>query len=190
MSERPIIFSGESVRAILAGRKTVTRRLIKEPEWAVFPWPAGLRLWVKEALEQGSSAPGYRPGIKYSATMTGVPWRQEMLPQSHNYCGKALWPLNWTLDRPRQSPMFCPRWASRIELEVASSRAERLQAITEHEAELEGCREVDDIGAGGQAWARDVYLGAWDRLNPKAPAASNPLVWRIEFRVVESRGLA
>jgi hypothetical protein len=84
--------------------------------------------------------------------------------------------------------MFCPRWASRIDLEVAAVRAERLQEITSEDAEREGFREIDTMG--GQAWARDVFLQAWDHLNPKAPAASNPWVWRIEFRVVEIRGAA
>ena len=81
--------------------------------------------------------------------------------------------------------MFMTRWASRILLEVTSVRVERLQDISEDDAEAEG---VDP-----KQWPRgkeiESYVGAfhtlWDENNGKrAPWASNPWLWVVEFKRV------
>jgi hypothetical protein len=108
--------------------------------------------------------------------------------------------------RPRLSSwrpaIFMPRWACRIELEVTGVRAERLQAMTTADAYAEGLvagdrdlhgpdmarwpveAQAEDEAPGG-TWANavDVFAGLWDSINEaRAPWASNPWVWVIEFR--------
>lgn len=178
MRERPIIFSGESVRAILDGRKVQTRRVIKP----VQPrddgrWPAGRdpvpdcpfgrvgdRLWVREtwADHPDGDGPIYRA--------TDPTWDDEP--------GSIRW-------RP---PIHMPRWASRLTLEVAGVRVERLQAIDKAGARAEGCHGIDGDGHRGYVPPLDQFEAAWDALNGKrAPWSSNPWVWVVTFRCVEER---
>jgi len=187
MTERPILFSGPMVRAILAGQKTVTRRVakmtatgtVKEPRghrrwhpkdpdvWVACPYGVpGDTLWVRETWGSTWQAGEHRAdaGIVYRATdpdwdtMTGWRWR----PSIH-----------------------MPRWASRLTLRVTSVRVERLQDITESDARLEG---ITDGGcANPRPDARDGFAGLWHDLNgydgPNSWHA-NPYVWRIGFEVV------
>ena len=136
MKERPIIMSSESVREILAGNKTQTRRVLKK-EPAI--WTVGDRLWVKESFFYAhvKSNPRYR--ADYSD------WDAEG--------------INWT------TPLYMPRKYSRITLEVVSVRAERLQEISEVDAILEGCesREAyrkrwDEINGKRYPWESNPFV--------------------------------
>lgn len=143
MIEKPILFAPQSVRAILEGRKTMTRRVLKpqpvwndggvifnaaggqedyvEPHWAEEPaikWPVGTRLWVREALLNGGR------GLQYVADGAPV-----VRPQH-------AW--NWTFNKETVPSMYMPRWASRITLEVTGVKVERLQDICEEDAITEG----------------------------------------------------
>lgn len=133
MKERPILFSTEMVRAILEGRKTQTRRVIKpQPNdirespfvksgietihgYEIKPkYEPGDRLWVRETWHQHSSDDDFCTGeIHYRATeiCVGTKW----IPS-----------------------IFMPRWASRITLEVTNVRVERVQDISEDDAIAEG----------------------------------------------------
>lgn len=139
--ERPILFSGPMVRAILEGRKTQTRRVLKNPDdgvsttiedgsplycddggfWHPRPCPYGQpgdRLWVREAHQLSPDGPIYRATAREHGTYEpggAGPWR----PSIH-----------------------MPRWASRITLEITDVRVERVQEITEDDAIAEGV-EVD-----------------------------------------------
>ena len=149
MSERPIIMTNESVRAILDGRKTQTRRVIKpqpigadywtaynEPPQSFYPntydaqpkrlaCPYGVpgdRLWVKESW--ANNIPGCPNGLSYKA--------DHIDPLGD---GPAH-PMKW------KSPIFMPHWASRLTLEVISVRVERLQEISEDDAIAEGIERL------------------------------------------------
>lgn len=79
------------------------------------------------------------------------------------------------------SPIYLPRWASRITLEVVSVRVERLQEITEEDARAEGVMSLPNIHP--IARPTSVFQELWDQINGKrAPWESNPWVWRVEFR--------
>ena len=148
MKERPIIMGAESVRAILEGRKTQTRRVIKpQPKFIGAPNvpfktddanPKGIincpygnvgdRLWVRETVffetfhqqsDEELERDGFNPNI-------GV-WVYRA--DNHDY---PTITANWT------SPMFMPREASRITLEITDIRVDRLQDITEDDALAEG----------------------------------------------------
>lgn len=168
MKEHPILFSGPMVKAILEGRKTVTRRLSKK--WLKVK--AGDGLWVRETwapfdrvavADQDKNMIFYRADDERKLETDGV-WK----PSIH-----------------------MPRWASRITLETTEdARVERLQDITESEAVAEGCVPCEfwtehgicpsDCGA-----AVNDFRNLWDSLHAKdAPWSSNPEVVRVAFRRV------
>ena len=183
MKERPIIMSGESVRAILEGRKTQTRRVVKKDIVNSFdlesdgsltyetifdgngdcvhiskisPYgQAGDRLWVRERFSIISKTPII------------------VIFEAADYANKEY---QFT------TPLFMPRWASRITLEITDIRVERLQDITEEDARKEGMRSpLRYVGA-----LKDAYKTLWNSINTKRgfPWESNPFVWVVEFKVV------
>lgn len=95
--------------------------------------------------------------------------------------------------------IYMPRWASRITLEVTEVRVERLQDISEEDAQAEGVERCDGfpLSLGYPAGEDDgkcvLYPSAvrafsvlWDSLNhERAPWRSNPWVWVIRFKRVQ-----
>ena len=177
MRELPILFSAEMVKAILDGRKTVTRR-VKRPNYK----PGDL-LWVKETY------------------CHGVEWDDSKPGEVDPLCGgNDIWYFA-DGDRPtegwgkKRSSRFMPKWVARIFLEVVSVRAERLQVITGGEAIREGI----EIGSAHGEPAYYLYDSRlhytpdpiesfqtlWDKLNHKRGYGwvTNPWVWRIEFKL-------
>lgn len=199
-SEKPMIFSAQSVRAILAGRKTMTRRIV-EPQpkiiHAQFPdgsieterifrtgdqrihpkHPVGSIIWVKETFIKES----YPAGPLSSDDRVIITYRADILDSK---------PGEWT------SPWFMCRSDSRITLDVKAVRVERLQEITEEDANKEGSPyyvmghgpvsiiEMQiEPGFIGQGNYRTGFLDLWDSLNAKRghPWEANELVWVYEF---------
>jgi hypothetical protein len=192
MKERPIIMGAESVQAILDGRKTQTRRVVGKkalerfefapsgeligsfnelhPEWEIYPtiddapYKVGYRLWVRETWAEAhywtndvdAETPIYRAS-DYKTPIKPVVWK---------------------------SPMYMPRWASRITLEITDIRVERLQDITAQEAIAEGM-PIPYV-ARDEYEPISMYRELWEKLNSKRgyPWESNPWVWVIEFKVV------
>lgn len=204
MKERPIIFSGEMVRAILDGHKTMTRRVAKPKKdghrvdkchWSKTGWgwwhdderggcsckpvtcPYGMhgdRLWVKETFSLGDVPFEYDPGF-----------RQSVAYRADTYADHG----------PIWSPsIHMPRWASRITLEIVSIRVERLQDISEADAAKEGVRygqgsyELEWMTPNRRAQQRLAdFAVLWDSINAKKPGCSwgdNPWVWAVEFERV------
>ena len=188
MNEKPILFSGPMVRAILEGRKTQTRRAVKFPvldrngtgceisgceinsclnqglELCPFGHPGG-RLWLRET---------WRKAYPKTSDSEGVVYRADK--------DRSLGMDEYS-DRHRWKPsIFMPRWASRITLEIVSVRVERLKDISHRDALSEGV-EYDVSIPEGSPLAR--YQNLWDSINGKKyPWKSNPWVWVIEFKIV------
>ena len=201
--ERPIIFSAPMVRAILEGRKTQTRRIVKRTDSgrvkepgshrnfhiddrdAVTACPYGVigdRLWVREtwahdaeSLEQcRATHEDISGGIGYGPYYRAT----ECAPDT----------LHW---RPS---IHMPRWTSRITLEIVGVRVERLQEISATDILSEGAvnrPHVDQFGRNpvsefdGKVYMdlRSLWAHGWDSINAKrAPWSSNPWVWVIEFQ--------
>lgn len=213
MKERPILFSGAMVLAILDGRKTMTRRIAKfvplhganlafsglesgyygtgQPESGTVLYARrGDGVWDQktERLFCPYGAPGDRLWVRetFKATtdfVTGEPawmYRADDTPEQD-----AAYPI-----RGWRPSIFMPRAASRITLEVAGVRVERLQAITEDDARAEGVPQ-NHLGqympayprAAGWGHARDAFESLWDSINGKrAPWQSNPWVWVVDFK--------
>lgn len=190
--EKPILFSGEMVRAILAGRKTVTRRLVKIPDWAdgepfkqdnalvttcagssfvrvIKPrWKAGGKLWVRET---------WRLGSPYEDTKLSHFNDPEEILFDHVHYKADDWDAE--LEGQYRPSIFMPRWASRLTLEVVGVRVERLQELTGKEVALEGFPFSSDLDQFKQQFKQ-----LWDKLNPVAKWDSNPWVWRVAFQPV------
>ena len=155
MKEHPILFSAPMVRALLAGRKTQTRRVVKPQPWDVteeaawklwhneptpIPCPYGQpgdRLWVRETWHTSAEQAGVKPSRLLSE------WGGHGLPpicyhadSADNGCGSLALSGGW--DQRGRPSIFMPRWASRLTLELTSVRVERVQAITEEDALQEG----------------------------------------------------
>lgn len=168
MMEKPIIFTASMVRAILEGRKTQTRRVIKEMPRCiedvtllVCPYTVGMKLWVREtwALVRGKD-------YYYKATTPD------------DGCNPT-----WT------SPIYMPRWASRLTLEVVSVRVERVQDISEADAKAEGVDMSKScvVSKGRLPCYTLPFRLLWETLhgidNPKA-WERDPFVWVVEFKRV------
>jgi hypothetical protein len=210
MKERPILFSGEMVRAILEGRKTQTRRVIKDPICtnkeiyadAGLTWYGGFglrkpckfgavgdRLWVKE----DHYAFGHWEHI--GTTKTGrKKWAFEY-DSYHDELEMVVYekPKGCFSSRSKADPakpswykrnsLFMPRWAYRITREIASVRVERLQDITEEDAKAEGTHLFRRSRPDTEY--RENYKTLWEKINGAGSWDANPWVWVVEFKKVE-----
>jgi len=213
MSEHPIIFSGPMMRAILAGKKTQTRRVLKvqpldiipmEGEYAGTRWMVlmsrepnrgkvmrcrfgdpGDRLWVRETWRHYANE--YCDGKTFAHVKYAADEAKRVIDISHIEDPPVRsW---WNTGRhPWQASIFMPRWASRLLLEITDVRVQRVQEITGEDCEAEGmtafCDDgVHDPGDAMYAQFRDL----WDSINAKRgyPWSLNPWVWAISFRVAK-----
>lgn len=199
MAERPILFSGPMVRAILEGRKTQTRRVITpQPARAPTPCHYVSSGWSIEGLPDEHGVKGCVCSAGTVRNPYGVPgdtlWvRETFLPRAAG----ASWIYRADLDpveaagiagmyseRGWKPGIHMPRAASRLSLHVVAVRPERLQEISEADAKAEG---MPHDSWGGDRGYRDCFELGWDHINGKrAPWASNPWVWVIEFEPVRA----
>lgn len=145
------------------------------------------RLWVREAWQYYDWTEDGEPCIRFAAdNATSYPevseeWADrvvdvwEVLSREENYSID-----NRARDRRWRPSIHIPRWASRILLEVASVRVERLQDISEADAAAEGTPWDDRAGN-----CREAYRLLWNQINGRHAWDANPWVWVIEFRRVQ-----
>jgi hypothetical protein len=191
MKERPILFTGAMVRALLDGSKTQTRRVVKpQPLAAEFgmcrlvdsqgrpiacPYgQPGDRLWVRETfalsvVDPDGGSPQDEPDnwdVFYRADpeQPGGGWTDAE--------GNEI-------AAPWKPSIHMPRWACRILLEITRVRVERLQDISYEDARAEG---VDlAVWAG---IAINGYKALWESINGAGSWDANPWVWVVEFKRV------
>lgn len=192
MAIKPILFNGEMVRAILDGRKTCTRRnlkggipfdekseywnVLKKGEWS---GPICSEYFIK----QGSP---YKPGdiLYVRETWCGLPVNEAGHFRGHPiYYYRAdgdLRPEGW---RGAWHPsIHMPKEAARIWLRVTNVRVERLQDITDNEAEAEGFTDYTSTALGfAYTWDHTIKKSDFDRYG----WAANPWVWVIQFERCE-----
>lgn len=150
MADHGIIFSQAMIAALIAGRKTQTRRLATSPLRRVQP---GDRLWVRERLSLNLD------GIHYANEPRGPAYDARCNHAYHP--GRDLWLAKYQDGKPRDWPsIHMPRWASRLTLSVEAFRLQRLHDITGQDATAEGI-ERNEPGIGEAMGWRD-YLGRYD----------------------------
>lgn len=184
---RPVIFNAPMVRAILDGRKTQTRRVIKgwQPDGETVmhfnygkaeslrcPYgQPGDRLWVRETLWQHNNF--------------GFPLGES--PQLQSGIGERVWSYAADIidadSKTGTVPSIrMPRWASRITLEIRGVRVERLQDISEEDALAEGMSRWHKTRQGSVPRnARDNFKLLWDSINGVGAWDKNEWVWVISF---------
>jgi len=199
--ERPILFSAPMVRAILDGRKTVTRRPVKglSTSFAVTTaadesplnsvcWNVGGpiircpygkpgdRLYVRETCLINDYREACVPVDERASCE--IHYRADGVP---DFEGEEE-PIRW---RPS---IHMPRWASRILLEITDVRVERLQDISRADIRAEGLQcppelASDDVSPNYRDW----YPAAWKELwnSTGGDWAANPWVWVVEFKRVQ-----
>lgn len=179
MKERPILFSAPMVRAILEGRKTQTRRVIKpQPESHLDPDS------VKGAWESGFidvKCPYGQPGDRLWVRETFA-WLPDGLNADQNH-GRYHYRADGDLAVKWQPSIHMPRIASRITLRIKDVRVERLQDISDADALAEG---VDQTNTSIRGYAAERFKRLWSSINGADSWHSNPWVWVIEFKKVEA----
>jgi len=194
MIERPILFSGPMVRAILEGRKTQTRRVVKpqpkDREGGISPICYEGDRWEfldLEAAEQSVRNLYGKPGDRL--------WVRETFSTLDCHHGQTVYRAggekNLT-DMKWKPSIFMRRKHSRITLEIVSVRVERLQDISYRDCEAEGLMHVhrgwwvnpyaEDPQATGADEGFLCYRNLWESINGKGSWKTNPWVWVIEFK--------
>ena len=200
--ERPILFSTPMVQAILQGKKTMTRRIIKPqpPQKLQFPYgfvtgssdknDIGKFCWTVGDICDGRTHL-VRPRYQKDDTI----WVRETWAKVEDFKNYAELELDKDLEffykcddfgkehvfvdvgvqRWRPS-IFMPREACRIKLKITDIRVERLQEITEEDAKAEGY-------PGGHSSAKSWFRDLWDKINAKRGFDwySNEWVWVVTF---------
>ena len=195
MTDLPILFSAPMVRALLDGRKTQTRRIIKDaptaPGWTLYSaegkhtwlgpngYPSmpctvrfakGDRLWVRETFSFDHSWTGTKPS--------------EVIPAApvHYWADGNPIEGDWTKPKPG---IHMPQWVSRLTLTVTDVRVQRLQEITPADAIAEGiwapansmtidCETRDP---------RDDFQALWNSINGAGSWGANPWIVALTFTV-------
>ncbi|WP_436879427.1 hypothetical protein [Escherichia coli] len=208
MKERGMIFNGEMVRAILDGRKTQTRRIMKvQPSDGFHPTHNGYDLdlnahWYTPGVvdkngylqpakkdvfgvadeNEGHTCPFGAVGdrIWVRETFSAVPDHDEPVG-----CSALLYAADGDGPYGKWTPsIHMPRWASRITLEITGVRVDRLSNVSDEDAGKEGY-PANPAPYGGSMdkwlWFRQL----WDSIYPDQSFKHNPWVWVIEFKRIE-----
>lgn len=204
MTERGMIFNAEMVRAILDGRKTQTRRPVKFPVHdknlgcelagnelagelsagnylnSAFGKP-GDRIWVRETFSGH-----YLDDAQIQDIKDGRDKASDLCEYRADYPDGYQASDGWT------PSIHMPRWASRILLEITDVRVERLNAISQEDAQAEGMEltgwrpTYSDPDSGGEVMTPyDNFAELWSSIYGDESWKANPWVWVISFKRVE-----
>lgn len=203
MKERPILFSGPMVRAILEGRKTQTRRVVKDlvftPDFIELGNGARAKYYGNESHFKRGASIDFQPYGKIGDRLwVRETWKHKghSFPIGHPYEYRATAESDGTpTEGPWKPSIFMPRDACRIMLEITDVRVERLQDISEKDAISEG---IESVGENWRCYATrsknavypkdkpiSSYLTLWASINGWDSLNANPYVWVIQFKIIE-----
>lgn len=210
MTDVPIIFSAPMVRAWLAGRKTMTRRLAWGEPFAIdlgdyeprTTWKTierkddtplfakatlwqrvqpGDRLWVREAI-------GRRPFGGYATNGAEEIYYAADGDEGESITEEAGFDIApWWNNKGKLTPIHMPRWVSRLTLVVTATKVEPLQEISEADAMAEGTQLSETI-RGRQVWHashRAAFAALWTNLHGAESWQVNPEVVALTCRVIK-----
>lgn len=209
MKERGIIFNSEMVRAILDGRKTQTRRIVKNvmpdngmwlkkptktrsgttthvldaPKYNLCPLgKTGDHLWVRETWMPDAPRDGTWGDVEFYGCKDS---QLSMMPERFRKSEYCIHRASWDGDElvGWTPSIHMPRWASRITLEITDVRVERLNDISNDDAKSEGCWYGRGGGVPDKAITpSDQFPTLWEEIYGDGSWSSNPWVWVIEFK--------
>ena len=198
MKERPILFNAEMVKAILEGRKTQTRRIVKKaPTTEInhrliafdngWNWQVdrqGVIPTMHRDIDDPMICPYGQVGDRLWVRET---WRKTEISEcgcedncTCNFGGYDYLASSGNKEAKWKPSIHMPRWASRILLEITNIRVERLNDISESDCLKEGV---------GSPILRDCkkpkFMQLWESINGACSWNANPWVWVIDFKVIE-----
>lgn len=203
ISDRPILFSTPMVQAILDGKKTATRRIIKDahPQATRFEIDINHRKRLWSQYGEDGLLPGKHLKCSYGGKGDRLWVREAWLQQDDGtYCYKVdkenedirkMYGYKW------KPSIHMPRKACRLVLEVKNIRVERLQDISEEDAIAEGITLIKDqsginrytIAIDNASYnapiAKEVFAMLWAHINGWDSWEANPFVWVVEFERIE-----
>lgn len=209
MKEHPMLFNDAMVRAILAGEKTQTRRLAKR-----------LQCLCSHPITEHVEHQGFTKLGACGKFMLNTGIGKDATPCPYGQPGDRLWvretfavygdekiaAIHYRADRPHdvgrkgmgyKPSIHMPRWASRILLEITAVRVERLQDISQADAQAEGITDGGCLSCGNSSYPtpcfcdnpqpdyRDAFCHLWGQINGPASWHTNPWLWVVEFRRVQ-----
>ncbi len=211
MSEKPILFNTEMVRAILDGRKTCTRRIVKIQPDGKHTFPLGFVTDSTEKKEVGCFGFGineYGGSIQYAKSQYQPGDILYVRETWMDYAGLTMYKADCDIYRLDSlnfagfgwhPSIHMPREAARLWLKVTDVKVERLQEITEDGAKSEGA--IDSRGFilspdneyNRMHTAREHFAEIWNSTIKKSDLDrygwdANPWVWVIEFERCEKPG--
>jgi hypothetical protein len=206
MKAYPILMSAPMVRALLEGRKTQTRRVIK-PQPTVDGGADDSGYGRDWWLEWKSHESGFYPEELARLCPYGKPgdllWVRETWIHGYEfdandmpiYDGEELREKTWYRasdpelrwadhdSTPWKPSIHMPRWASRLTLELTEVRVERLWDISYSSMEAEGCLPSNICGGSWTVLRDEYWKPLWESINGPASWDANPWVWVLTFRV-------
>jgi hypothetical protein len=210
MSDKGIIFFAPMVLALIDGRKSQTRRLLRNPEYWGCPtgdcphdkqaecdaqmadlpakqsgYAPGQRLYVREAWHvRGRYTDVVEIGFRASQNRSHTEY-VEQVPVAKAVPGKGQWPRF-----PKYGPsIYMPRWASRLTLAVSEVRVERVQSISKEDCYAEGIERPTAPSMGSEVCAidnaRNAYRSLWNSLHTVRGERwqDNPWIVAVTFDV-------
>lgn len=192
MKEKPILFAGEMVRAILEGRKTQTRRVMKiQPKYSDCALSRLADTTDRERRKHIDKLHWVRlsddrlnvvyDDNRYFRCPYGLSGDRLWVRETFTVMGglsfyRADGEMSSDDKKPWTPSIHMPRWASRIDLLIKNIRVERLQDISEKDAKAEGVDSVSE------------FIELWESINRGDSWGLNPWVWVVEFEKVKGEG--
>lgn len=193
MADRPILFSAPMIKALLAGRKTQTRRIAKVKPGTLLtdldqwePLPDGTRRAVfrRDQIAEPRIAVGDRLWVRERfAYKHDIPKDKARDQRWYGVVYEADGEPSGFGISDLKPAIFMPRWASRLTLTVTDVRVERLQDISPYDALVEGvCSDEQDGDAPDQREI-NAYAALWDSINGAGAWDTNPWIVAYSFMV-------
>lgn len=195
MMQRGVLMSKPMVRQIRARVKTSTRRVADDLKRCPFG-VVGDQLWIREAWRLPPEFDAFSG--KNAATRAGRDLSKDVCYIADEDAIDPLLPWSGRYRHAR----FMPRWASRLLLEITATEIQKLCTISRDAVRREGiplaAYDAREAGFDLKDWheydsltAEQNFAVLWDSLNgERAPYASNPYVWVVDFKLISDRGKA